>query len=109
MQATQRQAECRGRHDSGYAYSANATVTVAPYVSNPGYLTPPSSLNYFFGGRGAYTTTPVKRTDVAQTPVEATNWVKGSSFGQADGLRASALTYVERRHLHFQSRRQVCF
>ena len=53
------------RADSGYAYSANATVTVTPYVANPGYLTPPASLNYYFGGRGAYSTEPVSRTDMA--------------------------------------------
>ena len=53
------------RADSGYAYSANATVVVTPYVPNPGYLTPPASLNYYFGGRGAYGTDPVTRTDLA--------------------------------------------
>jgi hypothetical protein len=39
--------------------------TSAPYVTNPGYLTPPATVAYFFGGRGNLKTEDITRTDLA--------------------------------------------
>ncbi len=49
---------------SGQPYSAIGTVDPRPYVTNPGYITPPGDLDYYFGGRGAFTTDDVTRTDL---------------------------------------------
>ncbi len=51
--------------DSGHPYSAAAPVNVSKYVTNPGYASPPTSLTYYFSGRGEYTTEPVYRADLA--------------------------------------------
>lgn len=55
------------RYDAGEAYSANATIDPRPYVTNPGYITPPSSVTYYFGGRGDLTTPNIWRTDLSFT------------------------------------------
>jgi len=64
-----------GRHDvsvgvlesfsSGQPYQAVAPINTRPYVTNPGYVIPPSTVNYFFSKRGAFTTDTVLRTDVS--------------------------------------------
>ena len=51
--------------DTGHPYSAAAPVGVGNYVTNPGYQSAPTSLTYYFSGRGAYTTEAVYRTDLA--------------------------------------------
>jgi hypothetical protein len=43
------------RFDSGRAYDWNATIDPRPYVTNPGYITPPSSVTYYFSERGGLT------------------------------------------------------
>jgi hypothetical protein len=54
--------------DTGTPYGAQGTVKTQPYVTNPGYLTPPASVTYFFGGgRDAYRLEDVYRTDLALT------------------------------------------
>jgi hypothetical protein len=53
------------RADSGQPYSADGTVDTRPYVVNPGYLTPPASVSYYFGGRGIFTTDAVFATDLS--------------------------------------------
>ena len=53
------------RFDSGSPYSATQAIDSSPYVTNPGYSTPPTSVNYFFGGRGGYRTENLTRTDFA--------------------------------------------
>ena len=51
---------------SGTFYSATGSVNRAwTGVANPGYLTPPASVTYYFSGRGAYQTDDVTRTDVS--------------------------------------------
>lgn len=57
-------------YDSGMAYSAVGSVdprgpVSAPYVVNPGYKTPSTSVNYYFSSRGEFRTDNVTRTDVA--------------------------------------------
>jgi outer membrane receptor for ferrienterochelin and colicin len=56
---------------SGHPYDAAGAVTLinpatgTNFVTNPGYLTPPTQVGYFFSKRGAFTTSDVLRTDVA--------------------------------------------
>ena len=55
--------------ESGVPYGANSTsgVNPQPYVTNPGYLTPPTgtTTTYFFTARDAFRTDGQKRTDLA--------------------------------------------
>ena len=39
---------------SGTPYQAVGNITIRPYVTNPGYLTPPYSTTYYFSPRGAF-------------------------------------------------------
>jgi outer membrane receptor protein involved in Fe transport len=50
---------------SGHPYEEAGAILIAPYVTNPGYLTPPNNVTYFFSGRGALTTPNVYRTDIS--------------------------------------------
>jgi len=50
---------------SGTTYSAVGTIDTRPWVTNPGYRTPPSNVSYYFSGRGAFTTDDVTRTDLS--------------------------------------------
>jgi hypothetical protein len=55
---------------SGVPYGANGPVATQPYVTNPGYLTPPSNTGgsastYFFSARDAYHSEGERRTDFA--------------------------------------------
>ncbi|HJQ36822.1 MAG TPA: TonB-dependent receptor [Thermoanaerobaculia bacterium] len=51
--------------DSGTRTSIDADIDSRPYVTNPGYLTPPGTVTYFFGGRGAIKAGNITRTDLA--------------------------------------------
>ncbi len=42
------------RYESGRPYDLTMSVDTRPYVTNPGYLAPPSTVTYFISGRGAY-------------------------------------------------------
>jgi len=55
---------------SGVPYGASGPVATQPYVTNPGYLTPPSNtggnaVTYFFSARDAFHTEGEQRTDMA--------------------------------------------
>lgn len=50
---------------SGTPYSAVGAVDSRPFVSNPGYASPPSTVTYFYSERGAFKTDDVTRTDIA--------------------------------------------
>ncbi|MEO7795496.1 MAG: TonB-dependent receptor, partial [Thermoanaerobaculia bacterium] len=52
----------RQLYNSGFAYSAIGPVGTRAFVTNPGYATPPSSVNYFFSDRGAYKTDDISST-----------------------------------------------
>lgn len=51
--------------ESGTRTSVDGSVDTRPYVTNPGYLTPPASVSYFFGGRGNLKTDDTTRTDLS--------------------------------------------
>lgn len=56
---------------SGHPYDAPGSITLVdpttkqPYVTNPGYITPPVRTTYYFSKRGAFTTSSVLRTDLS--------------------------------------------
>ncbi len=53
------------RYDSGRSYDHNATIDPRPYVTNPGYITPTSSVTYYFGERGGLSRDGIWRTDLS--------------------------------------------
>ncbi len=53
------------RVDSGTAFSPDGTIDSRPYVTNPGYQTPVSSVTYYFGERGGGHYDIVFRTDLS--------------------------------------------
>jgi hypothetical protein len=55
------------RADSGVAVDVNGSVDTRPYVTNPGYVTPPQSVGYYFIPRGYFRWDGVKSTDLALT------------------------------------------
>lgn len=50
---------------SGRPYGALGSVASEPFVDNPGYVTPPSDVNYYFTARDAFRTDDITRTDLA--------------------------------------------
>jgi len=58
-------------YGSGHPYDAVGTISLlnpttgANFVANPGYLTPPQTVGYYFSKRGAFTTPNVTRTDLS--------------------------------------------
>lgn len=53
------------RYDSGTPYSAVASIPISGFVTNPGYATPPTTVTYYFSGRGALRWDSQTNTDVA--------------------------------------------
>ncbi|MEM9598658.1 MAG: TonB-dependent receptor [Acidobacteriota bacterium] len=53
------------RYASGTPYSLVASIDPRPFVTNPGYLTPPSAMNYFIGGRGSLETDDITTLDLS--------------------------------------------
>jgi outer membrane receptor protein involved in Fe transport len=53
------------RFDSGVPYSASAIIDTRPFVTNPGYATPPSQITYFFSDRGEFRAENLTATDLA--------------------------------------------
>jgi hypothetical protein len=52
-------------YDTGAPYGAVGTVRSRTFVTNPGYVRPPSSVTYYFTARDAFRTDDIKRTDLA--------------------------------------------
>ena len=53
------------RFDSGGPYDYNFSIDSRPYVTNPGYLVPPSSVTYYATNRGAFHFDGFWRTDLS--------------------------------------------
>jgi hypothetical protein len=53
------------RYDSGLPYDLSMSIDSRPYVTNPGYLIPPSTVTYFVSGRGAYRFNGTWQTDMS--------------------------------------------
>ncbi|MCG3194992.1 MAG: hypothetical protein DIJKHBIC_04260 [Thermoanaerobaculia bacterium] len=52
-------------YDTGTPYAAFGNAAVSPFVTNPGYVTPPSLNTYYFTSRDAYRTDDIWRTDIS--------------------------------------------
>jgi hypothetical protein len=50
---------------TGTPYGSVGTIDPRPYVANPGYLTPPASVNYYFQPRDTFRMANTYRTDFA--------------------------------------------
>ncbi len=50
---------------SGSPYGAEGSLNSRPFVTNPGYIRPPSSVDYWFTARDAFTTDDITRTDLS--------------------------------------------
>ena len=69
------------RVSSGQPYSAAGSVDSRPYVTNPGYLAPPSNVTYYYGGgRGIFKTDTVKATDAALNYSVRAGFLKKGEF-----------------------------
>jgi outer membrane receptor for ferrienterochelin and colicin len=53
------------RFNSGTPYDADGLVDTRPYVANPGYISPPATVTYFFTARDAFRTANYWETDLA--------------------------------------------
>ncbi len=53
------------RYDSGLPYDFSMLVDSRPYVTNPGYLSPPATVPYYVSERGAYRFDGSWRTDLS--------------------------------------------
>jgi hypothetical protein len=51
--------------DSGTPYGALGAVDTRPYVTNPGYITPPAQEGYYFTTRDAFRTEMMRHNDLA--------------------------------------------
>ena len=79
--------------ESGVPYGAvsNSGVNPQPYVTNPGYVTPPSGINtmYYFTARDAFRTEGQERTDFAASYHYTLKNARGLQlFGQLQVLNA---------------------
>ena len=95
--------------------SANG-VNPRPFVTNPGYVTPPTGTNtiYFFTARDAYRTDGQKRTDLAVNYTYKLNRSRAELFGQLTVLNifdnsqlcgCGGTDLLERRRRHADAHR----
>jgi hypothetical protein len=54
-------------YDTGAPYGAVGSVRSYLYVTNPGYISRPASVTYWFTARDAFRTDAIKRTDISLT------------------------------------------
>jgi hypothetical protein len=53
------------RVNTGTPYDIGFSVNPSPYVTNPGYLAPPTSVTYYIDGRGPLRTDTISNTDLS--------------------------------------------
>ena len=53
------------RYDTGLGYDYNMSIDSRPYVTNPGYITPPSTVTYYLSDRGEFHFKSTWRTDLS--------------------------------------------
>jgi hypothetical protein len=51
-------------YSSGRAYEEQGTIRTGAFVANPGYISPPTRVTYFFSDRGGLRTPDIYRTDL---------------------------------------------
>ena len=52
-------------YTSGQPYAANASINSTPFVTNPGYSSPPTKVTYYFTARDAFHTDNIHRSDLS--------------------------------------------
>jgi outer membrane receptor protein involved in Fe transport len=71
------------RYDSGLPYDLSMSIDSRPYVANPGYLTPPSTVTYYVSGRGSFRFSGFARTDLSFSwNHRVPGWSKAQVFGR---------------------------
>ena len=68
------------RVETGLAWSAAGNINPRAYVVNPGYVTPPTAVQYYFSSRGVYRTGTVSATDLS---LNWTHQIPDTKKGQA--------------------------
>lgn len=66
--------------NSGAPYGAVGNVDSRPYVTNPGYLNPPATVEYFFTARDAFRTEKLHRTDLSLNYGLRLGWKRSELF-----------------------------
>ena len=51
--------------DTGTPYAATGTINTRPYVTNPGYVAPPTGITYYYTAMNAYRTDDISRLDLS--------------------------------------------
>jgi hypothetical protein len=81
-------------YNSGTRYGASGPVDTRPYVTNPGYATPPAFITYFFSDRDAFKTAALWQTDLAL------NWSHRLGLRDTEVfLRGTVLNVLGRREM----------
>jgi hypothetical protein len=87
--------------DTGQPYGARGPVLVEPYVENPGYVTPPPTVDYWFTGRDEWRTPTVTSVDLALSwslavgPVELFVQPRVTNLFGADALATNDPGFVD--------------
>jgi hypothetical protein len=68
------------RYESGTPYDLSMSIDTRPYVTNPGYLAPPSSVTYFISGRGEYRFDGSTSTDLSLSWSHGLGWQRSELF-----------------------------
>lgn len=68
------------RYESGLPYDLSMSVDTRPYVTNPGYLAPPSTVTYYISGRGEYRFDGSTATDLSLTWSHTLGWKSSELF-----------------------------
>jgi outer membrane receptor protein involved in Fe transport len=79
---------------TGSPYGSLGLVDTRPYVTNPGYLTPPATVEYHFENRDTYRMADTWRTDLAL------NWSRSLGIRKAEiFLRGTVLNVFDRQEV----------
>ena len=71
------------RYDSELPYDLSMAIDSRPYVTNPGYLAPPSTVTYYVSGRGEFRFSGFWRTDLSLSWNHSVpGWNKAQFFGR---------------------------
>jgi outer membrane receptor protein involved in Fe transport len=66
--------------NSGTPYGASGLIDTRPYVTNPGYQTPPATVTYWFTARDAFRMADLWRTDLAVNYAHKIGLKRGELF-----------------------------
>lgn len=66
--------------NTGSPYGAAANIDSRPYVTNPGYVNPPATVEYYFTARDAFRTAKLHRTDLSVNYSLRLGWKRSELF-----------------------------